>query len=145
MTYPIRGELTLNELGDALADGGDTSAGAVGTDRANLAQEPLGALNDIGLVAEVLDESLLALEELGVLEDTGDLAEEGQGLLVELLRVSDVGRDDMLKGEVGGVASGDLCSVLLGLDSELTADGVLGSNNVLVDVVDGQSHFCGGG
>lgn len=62
-------------------------------------EQVLGTLNDISLVAETIDESILLLQQLGVLEDAEDLSEKGNWLLVELLRVTDVGRDDLLEGQ----------------------------------------------
>lgn len=131
--------LTLEELGNALFDNRNTVAGAVGPDRANMAQKPPGALDDIRLIAEAVDEHILLVQQLGVLEDTEDLAEEGDGLLVQLLGVADVGRDDLGKGEVAGAVC-ELGAVLLGLDGELAADGVLGGPDVGVDVVDAEPH-----
>ena len=139
-----KGKLTLKELGNAIADGRNTSAGAVGTDRADLAHEELGTLDNIGLVSEAVDEDILVLEKSGVLEETEDLSEEGDGLLVELLGVANVGRDDLRKGKAFGLALGDLSSVDLRLDGKLATDGVLGSDDVLVDVIDGKSSHFGG-
>ena len=72
------------------------------------------------------------------------LAIECNRRLVEplLLGVADVGRDDLVEGEVL-VAIAELRAVLLGLNSKLAANGVLGSNDVLVDVIGGESHFRG--
>lgn len=131
---------TLEELGDALLDGRDTVAGAVGANAADILQQPPGPLNDIGLVSQVVDEHVLLLQELGVLEETGYLAEEGKGLLVELLGVADVGGDDLVEGQVVSLAAGDLGAVLLRLDGQLATDGVLGLLDVGVDVVGSESH-----
>lgn len=92
-------------------------------------EQPLGALHDVGLVSQVIDEDILLLEKLGILEQAEDLAEEGNGLLVELLGVPDVGVDDLGKGQAG-VALGEGGLVLLRLYSQLAADGVLGGPDV---------------
>lgn len=62
-------------------------------------QEAFGAVDDVGGVVEGGLEGGFVGEEGGVLEDGKDLAEEGDGFLVELLRVADVGGDDGVKGE----------------------------------------------
>lgn len=83
----------------------------------------------------MLGEGFLVLEKYRVLEKTGDLAEEGDGLLVELLRVANVCRNNLFEGEIAGIALCDLGSVFLGLDSKFTTNGVLGSDDSLVDVL----------
>jgi hypothetical protein len=127
--------LTLNKLGDAIADSGNTSAGTVSTDRADLAQEELGTFDDIGLVAKVLGKSLLVLKQQRVFKKTGDLSEEGDGLLIELLGVADVCGNDLFERKIVGIALCDLGSVFLGLDGKFTTDGVLGSDDALVNVL----------
>ena len=62
-------------------------------------QEAFGAVDDVGGVVEGGLEGGFVGEEGRVLEDGEDLAEEGDGLLVELLRVADVGGDDGVEGE----------------------------------------------
>src|SRR3569833_595007 len=62
------------------------------------------------------------------------MAEEGQGPLVELRRVANVGRDDLLEGKVGSSLV-QLGPELLRLDGELAADSVLGCLDMRVDVV----------
>jgi len=52
-----------------------------------------------------------------------------------LLRVSDVGRYDLLERQAVEVAFGDLGAVLLRLDGQLAAHGILGCLDVRVDVV----------
>ena len=44
------------------------------------------------------------LEEGRIFEQRQDLAEEGQGFLVELLRIADVGADHGVEGEFRGSA-----------------------------------------
>lgn len=110
--FLVRIVLTLEKVGDALADGRDTVACAVGANGADLLQQPFGSLNDIVLVSKGLLQSLLILQEQRVLDQTQDLAEECDGLLVQLLRVADVGRDDLGKGQAG-LAAAELGSELL--------------------------------
>ena len=59
-------ELTLEEGSNALLDSRHSAAGAVGTDGADMLEQALGALNDIGLVPEVVDQDMLVLEQLGI-------------------------------------------------------------------------------
>ncbi|KAK1251925.1 hypothetical protein MKX07_007404 [Trichoderma sp. CBMAI-0711] len=137
--------LTLEELGNALLDGIDAAAGAVGTHGAAVLEQELGSLNDVRLVAQAVDQHILLVEQLRVLQQAQDLAEEGDGLLVQLLRVANVGRDDMVKGQAG-VALAQLGAQLFRLDGQLAADGVFGGTDVRVDVVDVEpAHFVGGG
>lgn len=136
--------LTLEELGNALLDGWNTGTGTVGTDGADALEEPLCTLNHVGLVAEVVDQDIFLLEKLGVLQQTGDLSEEGDGLLVQLLGVADVGRDDLVEGQVTALALVQRSAELLGLDGQLATDGILGRANVGVDVVDGEPGHVGG-
>lgn len=135
--------LTLEEVGDALTNSRDTVACAVGADGADLLQQPFGALNDVVVVAKRVLESLLVLQEQGVLNQAQDLAEEGDGLLVELLRVADVGRDDLGEGQAR-LAAAELGAELLRLDGQLAADGVLGLDDVGVDVALVQASGRGG-
>lgn len=129
-----------------LADSRGAVAGAVSSYGADMLEEPLGALNDISLVAEVVDEDILLLKKQRVLEETEDLTEEGDGLLVELLGVADVGRDDLVEGKAGG-STEQAGTELLGLDGKLATHSVLGRSDVRVDVVNvetagiGRRHF----
>lgn len=106
-------------------------------------EQPLGTLNNVRLVAQAVDQDILLLKELRVLQQTEDLAEEGDGLLVQLLGVANVGRDDLVKGQAGG-ALAQLGTQLVRLDGELATDGVFGRADVRVDVVDVEpAHFRG--
>lgn len=135
--------LTLEELGNALLDSVHTAAGAVGTNRAALLEQPLGTLNDVGLVAKAVDQDILLLEQIGVLKQTEHLAEEGDGLLVQLLGVANVGGDNLVEGQAG-VALVQAGTQLLRLDGELTADSIFSCADVRVDVVDVEAaHFRG--
>ena len=138
----LQGGLTLEEVGDALADGRHAVAGAVGSDRADLGEEPLSALQHVRLVAELVQEDVLVLEEDGVLDEAEYLAEEGDGLLVELLGVADVCRDDLVKGQAGS-ALPEEGPVLLRLHGQLATHGVLGSADMGVDVVDVETSAAG--
>lgn len=82
------------------------------------------------------------LEEEGVLDEAQDLAEECDGLLVELLGIADVGRDDLLKGKAGESLMEE-SPVLLRLHSQLATHGVLGGADVRVDVVDVEPSATG--
>lgn len=84
----------------------------------------------------MLEQGALLLQQLGVLDQAQDLAEEGEGLLVELLGVADVGGDDLGEGQVL-VAVGKLAAELLALDGQLATHGVLGLAHVRVDVGEG--------
>lgn len=126
-----------------LSDGRGAVAGTVSSYGADILEEPLGALNDISLVAEVVDEDVLMLEKQRVLEETEDLAEKGDGLLVKLLGVADVGRDDLAEGDVGGSTEKG-GPELLGLDGKLTAHSVLGRSDVRVYVVNVETAGVGG-
>ena len=89
----------------------------------------------------MFSQGLLVVEQHGVLEKTGDLSEKGNRLLVELLRVANVGRNDLVERKVAGIALCDLGPVLLGLDSKFTSDGILSGDNPLVDIFGSQSHL----
>ena len=104
----VRGEAIalLDELGHGVADPGGALGLRVCAHGFYFGQEPFGAVDDIGGVVEGGLQGGFVGEEGGVLEDGEDLAEEGDGFLVELLRVADVGGDDGVEGEglvgVGG-------------------------------------------
>lgn len=87
----------------------------------------------------MIDQDILLLEQLGVLDQRQDLAKEGDGLLVELLGIADICRDDMVEGQIS-VTLGQLGPELFRLDGELTTDSVLRRADIGVDVVDGQPH-----
>ena len=128
----------LDEVGNTLADDGGTLAVTVGADALNVGQKSLCAVENILLVPEGCAEGVGVLQQLRVLEKTEDLTEEGDGLLVQLLRVSDVGEDDAVEGQ-RLVSLGESHAVLLGLDGQLTTDGILGLLDLRVDVVDVQA------
>lgn len=73
-------------------------------------QKPFGAVDDVWGVIEGGLQGGFVGEKCGVLEDGKDLTEEGDGFLIELLRVADVGGDDGVEGEgfvgVGGRSRG---------------------------------------
>ncbi|KAI5295498.1 hypothetical protein KEM55_006177, partial [Ascosphaera atra] len=134
---PVAG---LDELGDAAAGDGDAGALAVGAYALGVDQETAGALEDVGLVVAAGDEVVAQGEEGGVLEEGEDLPEEGDGLLVELLGVADVGEDDAVEGEGGGGGAAfglEEDAVLFGARGEGAADGVFGAHDVGVDGGDG--------
>ena len=110
-----------------------------------MVEEGLGAGDDVALVAEGAQQHVLVLQQLGVLEDAEDLAEEGEGLLVELLGVADVGADDLVEGQVLAVALPELGAEDLRLDGQLAAHRVLGLHHVRVDVVYGEPAHCSRG
>ena len=95
---------TLNEPRHALPDPRRALALAVCADALNVVQQPSRPVKHILLVPQRLRQDLPILQQLWVLEEARDLPEEGDGLLVELLRVSDVGGDDGVKG--GSSAAG---------------------------------------
>lgn len=99
-------------------------------------------MHNIRLITQTVDKHILLLQKLGVLQQAQNLTEESNGLLVELLRVANVGRDDLVERQVlGGIAAlGQRRSVLLRLDGKLAADGILGRHDVLVDVIDSEPH-----
>jgi hypothetical protein len=134
--------LTLNEVGHALLDARRTSAVAVGAHALHLLQQAPRPRDDVGRVAQPL-EGLLMVEQGRVLEQRGDLAEEGERLLVELLRVADVCEDDVVEGQALALAGGDLGAQLLGALGDQAADGVLGGDDMLVDT--GQAEDLWGG
>lgn len=135
---------TLEELSNALLDGGNTGACAVGTDTANIFQEESRALQHIGLVSQAAQQDLLVLQELRMLEKTQDLAEEGDGLLVELLRVADIGADDLGERQAG-IALSKGCAVFLRLDGQLATHSILGLDDLGLDVPDMQPGHLEGG
>ncbi len=74
------------------------------------------------------------------------LSGESERRLVEslLLGVPDVGGDDLGEREIGG-ARGELLAVLLCLDRELTAHGILNVGDCGVEFGGGKGTHCGGG
>ena len=132
---------TLEEFRNALLDHGSTRASAVSADTANMIEEPLRALNDVALVPERVQQDILVLQQLGVFEDTENLAEESDGLLVELLGISNIGGDDLGEGQVL-VALLNLRPVVLRLDGQLTTHGVFSLDHVRVDVFRVEPAHC---
>lgn len=64
-----------------------------------LFQEPSRTLERIRLVVQTVEQDIFLLEQLRILHQADDLAEESDGLLIKLLRVSDVGRDYFVERE----------------------------------------------
>jgi len=138
-----KGQPTLKEVGDALPDSRNAVAGAVGSYGPNMLKKPLCTLSHVALVAELVQEHIFVVEQGGVLEETEDLAEESDGLLIELLGVADVGRDNLGEGKIGQ-ATLEVGAVLLRLDGELTTDGIFSGLHMRIDIVDIEA-FPGGG
>ena len=126
---------TLNVLCNALSDARCALALTVCAHAIHLFQQLLRPRNDIFLVSQALDQYVLVLQQSRILQQTRHLPEEGDGFLVELLRVANVGGDDGVERQVLALALSQLCAVLLRLDGELSTDGVLGGADVRVDVV----------
>jgi hypothetical protein len=130
---------SLDEVGNGLPDTKRTLRLRVCADRLDVLEQGPGALNDILLVAQALLQNVLVLQQLRVLHQTEDLAEEGDGLLVELLRVADVGCDDSVEGQVLALALGQSSLELLRANGEFATDGIFCLFDVRVDVVDVQA------
>ena len=135
----VRGEpITLfDEPSNTLPDNRCTLTMTVGTNTVHILQESLGTLNDILLVAKGCLEGLGVLQQQRVLHQTQHLTEEGDGLLVQLLRVANVRKDHTVKGQ-RLVSLCELHTQFLGLDGQLTTHGILGFPHVGVDVVQVQ-------
>jgi hypothetical protein len=78
-----------------------------------------------------------------VFKQAQNLTKEGYRLLIQLLGVSNIRRDDLLKGDVSG-AFGKLGSVLLRPNCKFSSDCILGFLHVGVYVVDVQTPKLGG-
>jgi len=76
------------------------------------------------------------LKQLRVLHQAHNLAEEGDRLLIQLLRVTNIGTDDRVEGKILAFALVELGAVLLRLDRQLATNGILGFLDMRVDVVD---------
>jgi hypothetical protein len=131
----------LDVFGDRLADASCALRLRVCADAVDVLEQLLRARNHVRLVAEGPRQDVLVLQQLRVLQQRGDLAEECDGLLVELLRVADVGGDDRVEGQVLALALGQLRAVRLRLDGQLAADGILGRADVRVDVVEREDRL----
>lgn len=132
------GTHTLNVLCNALPDAWGTLTLAVGSNTLDLLEQPPRPLEHIGLVSEAVHKRLLVFQQQRVLEETGDLAEEGNGLLVELLRVANVGCNDCVEGKVLALTIGQLCAIFLGADGKLATHRILGLLHMGVDVRQGK-------
>ena len=127
----------LDESSNTLPDNGCSLTMTVGAHTVNILQESLGTLNDILLVAKGCLEGLGVFQQQRVLDQTQHLTEEGDGLLVQLLRVANVRKDHTVKGQ-RLVSLCELHTQFLGLDGQLTTHGILGFPHVGVDVVQVQ-------
>jgi hypothetical protein len=107
---------TLNVLGDALADSWSSLRLAVCAYTLDFLQQLLRARNHVRLVAQAVDEDILVLQQARVLQQTCDLSEECDWLLVELLRVANVGSNDCVERKVLALALCQLRAVRLRLD-----------------------------
>lgn len=126
---------TLNVLCNALADAWCALALAVCAHALDLLEQLLCACDDVRLVAQAVDEDIFVLEQVGVLEQTGDLAEKGNGLLVQLLGVANVGCNDGVERQVFALTLCQLRAVRLRLYGQLAAHRILGRAHMRVDVV----------
>ena len=99
----IRGETItlLNKLGNRLSDSRNTLGMRVSADGSNFINKKLGTLNRVLLEEEF---RIGVLKKVGVLNQSQDLSVKGDGVLVKLLGVANVGVDDLLKGKGTGVS-----------------------------------------
>jgi len=89
---------SLDKVGHGLADAGRAVRLRVRADALDVFEQLLRALDHVLFIPQRPGQDVFVLKQLRVFEDGGDLAEECDGLLVELLRVADVGGDDRVEG-----------------------------------------------
>ena len=128
-------ELTFNKPRNTLLNISSTSRIAISTDATNLFEQNPSALDGILLVAES-GKTGLVLEQIRPFQETSYLTKEGDGLLIELLRIANVGKDDGVEGEVLSLAFFELGLVLRCALGNETTHSVLGCFDVRVDVVE---------
>lgn len=131
-------EHTLNKPRNTILDSSCTRTSTVGTDRTNCLQKPFCPSNNVALVSKLVQQNVLLLQQWWVFQQAQDLSEKCDWLLVELLWVSNVGRNDLGERKIG-IALCQLGSVLLGSNSEFSSHSIFCLLNVGVDVVDVQA------
>jgi hypothetical protein len=130
---------SLDEIGNGLPDTKRTLRLRVCADRLDILEQGPGTLDNILLVAQALLQNVLVLQQLRVLHQTEHLAEESDGLLVELLRVANVGSDNIVEGQVLALALGQSGLELLRANGKFATDSIFCLLDVRVDVVDVQA------
>jgi hypothetical protein len=128
----------LNEFGNRLSNNGNTLGMRISANGSNLSNKGLGTLNRV-LFKEQLRIGIL--EEIRVLNQSKDLSVKGDGVLIKLLGVTNIGVDDLFKRKGIGVSL-ELLAELLSAESESAADCVFGVDYVFVKLVDSErGHF----
>ena len=123
----------LNVLGNILAHLGHTSSVRVGTRTTGVgSQQLLGSLESVGV-----EHLGMLIRNLGPRGDAQHLTQEGDGLLLDSLRVTDVAVQQRVEGEL--LALLHLVVDLNGTNHNLSTDSIISSANLLVDVVDGNA------
>ena len=123
----------LNVLGNILAHLGHTSSVRVGTRTTGVgSQQLLGSLESVGV-----EHLGMLIRNLGPRGDAQHLTQEGDGLLLDGLRVTDVAVQQRVEGEL--LALLHLVVDLNGTNHNLSTDSIISSANLLVDVVDGDA------
>ena len=124
----------LNVLGDIFADLGDTVGVGVSTRTTRVSNEEfLSSLEGIRV-----EHLRVLLSNLGPGGDAEDFSQEGDGLLLNGLRVTDVAVKEVVEGEL--LALLHLVVDFNSAEDDFTSDGIISSSDVLVDVVDGDTR-----
>jgi hypothetical protein len=135
---------TFNEPCNTVFDTYYTSTGTVRTNRANRLQQPPRPLDNIALVSQLVQQDILMLQQRWVLKQTQNLPKECYRLLIQLLGVSNIRRNNFVEGKVSS-AFCKLGSVFLRSNSKLSSHGIFGFLDVGVYVVNVQAaKICGG-
>ena len=120
--------------GHILADLAHTGSVRVSTRTTGVgSQQLLGSLDGIGL-----EHLGVLLSHLGPGGDAQHLSQEGDGLLLDGLRVTDVAVEEGVEGELLSLLH--LLVDLHSANNDLTSHGVVSGSDLLVDVVDGDAR-----
>lgn len=129
---------TLNELGNTLLDSWSSRTSTVCTNRADSLQQPSRPLNNIRLVSQLVQQDILLLQKWGIFHQAQHLSEERNGLLIQLLRVSNIGRNNLIERQTLRSLR-QLRSILLRPHRQLSSNRVLRLLDMRVDIIDIQT------
>lgn len=133
-----KGVRTLNELRNALLDPRGSSTSTICAHRPYGLQQPLRPLNHITLIPQLIQQHILLFQQRRVFQQAQNLSEERNRLLVQLLRVSNIRRNDLVERQTR-IPLRKLRPVLLRSDGKFASHRIFGLFHMRIYIVDVQA------
>jgi hypothetical protein len=129
---------TLNEFSYTLSDTQSTRTVAVSSNTVHLLQQLLGSCNCIRFVAKSFN-GLLLFQKWWIFQQTRHLSEKGDWLLVKLLWIANVCKDNLVKRQVFTLSLCNLRAIYLCTLRNQTAHGILSLLDMWIDSIESEN------